>query len=44
MKNQGNKARPNQLLWRGLAALMASLLALSLIGTSIVDGFRTDID
>ena len=38
------KNRSKQRLWRGLAALMATLLALSVTGATVVDGFRTDID
>ena len=39
-----NKARGKQRLWRGLASLTASITALSLAGTPIVNSFRTDID
>lgn len=36
--------RGKQRLWRGLAALTASVTALSLAGTPIINSFRTDID
>ncbi len=36
--------RAKQRLWRGLAALMASILALSIAAMPIVNSFRTDID
>ncbi len=36
--------RRGQRLWRGFATLTASVLSLALAGTSIVNGFRTDID
>ena len=38
------KKKTKRRLWRGLATTTASLLALSLSATSIVDSFRTDID
>ena len=40
----GNKSRGKQRLWRGLTTLTASVLALAVAGSSIVNGFRTDID
>ena len=36
--------RASQRLWRGLTSLCASITALALVGTNIVNGFRTDID
>ena len=39
-----NKSRRRQRLWRGLTTLTASVLALAVAGSSIVNGFRTDID
>ena len=36
--------RAFQRLWRGLTSLCASITALALVGTNIVNGFRTDID
>ncbi len=42
MKN--DKRRASQRLWRGLTALTAAITAFALAGTSIVNGFRTDID
>ncbi len=44
MSKEQNKSRRKQRLWRGLTALTAALLAMALTGTTIVDGFRTDID
>jgi len=38
------KNRRGQRLWRGLTTLTASVTALALAGSSIVNGFRTDID
>ena len=38
------KSRSKQRLWRGLTALMATILALSITGATVVNGFRTDID
>ena len=42
MEEKKNKTKRR--LWRGLATTTASLLALSLTATSIVDSFRTNID
>ena len=39
-----SKKRTSQRVWRGLTSLFASITALALVGTSIVNGFRTDID
>ena len=39
-----NKSRRRQRLWSGLTTLTASVLALVVAGSSIVNGFRTDID
>lgn len=39
---QNRKGKTN--VWRGLTTITASLLALSITATPIVDGFRTDID
>ena len=36
--------RKSQRLWRGLTAVTAVLLALAMTGSTIVNGFRTDID
>lgn len=36
--------RSTKRLWRGLTTLVASLLALTVFATSVVDSFRTDID
>ena len=36
--------RGAQRLWRGLASITASVTVLSLVGTSMVNSFRTDID
>ena len=36
--------RASQRLWRGLTSLCACVTALALVGTNIVNGFRTDID
>ncbi len=36
--------RGSQRLWRGLASITASVTVLSLVGTSMVNSFRTDID
>ena len=44
MSSGTNGNRGKQRLWRGFAALTASILALAVTGTSIVNGFRTDID
>ena len=38
------KARSKQRLWRGLTALTAAILVLAITGTTLVNGFRTDID
>ena len=37
-----NRKKSN--LWRGLSTVTASVLALAIAATPIVDGFRTDID
>ena len=37
-------ARSRQRMWRGLATLTASITALSIVATPIVNSFRTDID
>lgn len=39
-----NKTSAKQALWRGVTATTASLLALSVTATPLVNGFRTDID
>ncbi|MCI5699431.1 MAG: glycoside hydrolase family 3 C-terminal domain-containing protein [Lachnospiraceae bacterium] len=39
-----NKARRRQRCWRGLTALTASVLTVSVVAQGIVSGFRTDID
>ena len=39
-----SKARASQRIWRGLVSLCACVTALALVGTNIVNGFRTDID
>ena len=39
-----NKTSAKRALWRGLTATTASLLALTVTATSLVNGFRTDID
>ena len=36
--------RASQRVWRGLTSLFACVTALALVGTNIVNGFRTDID
>ena len=36
--------RASQRLWRGLTSLCACVTAFALVGTNIVNGFRTDID
>ena len=36
--------RKSQRLWRGLTAVTAVFLALAMTGSTIVNGFRTDID
>ncbi len=38
------KNRRKQIFWRGMTALTAAVLALSVTGATIVNGFRTDID
>ena len=38
------KNRSKQRLWRGLTALTAAFMALAMTGTTLVNGFRTDID
>ena len=40
---KGNK-RASQRVWRGLASLCACITTVALVGTNIVNGFRTDID
>ncbi len=40
---KGNK-RASQRVWRGLASLCACVTTVALVGTNIVNGFRTDID
>lgn len=42
MKQPSNRAGARR--WRGLTAVTAALLALTLVGQVIVNGFRTDID
>jgi beta-glucosidase len=39
-----NNQRAAQRIWRGLASVTASVTAFAIAGTSIVNGFRTDID
>jgi beta-glucosidase len=39
-----NNQRAAQRMWRGLASVTASVTAFAIAGTSIVNGFRTDID
>ena len=36
--------RASQRVWRGLTSLCACVTAIALVGTNIVNGFRTDID
>lgn len=44
MAKQVNRMRRRQRCWRGLTALTASVLSVSVVAQGIVDGFRTDID
>ena len=38
------KTRTKQRVWRGLASITASVTVLSMVGTGMVNSFRTDID
>lgn len=44
MTKKANSIRRKQRLWRGMTALTASVLSISMVAPGIVNGFRTDID
>lgn len=39
-----SKKKSGRRVWRGVTTATASLLALSVCASTVVDGFRTDID